>query len=145
MQEKILNWCVCGLFISECFFLLFLPSSDSRNTRRDRALHFTSNSNFIHLPPPLSHLLCPRVSVFITLWFDLFILSITVLLSSPPSRRLHNIFHLITGRSAGVVGSLVCWGVRCKMGSQTCNPPGFLSALHIWQRKQTKHFSSSQI
>ena len=87
-------------------------------------------------PPPslISSTSC--VSFVITLRPDLFILSITALLFSPPSLLLQNIFHLITGCSAGVVESLVCWGVRCTMGSQTCNPPESLSALHIWQAKQ---------
>lgn len=89
----------------------------------------------VSLPPSLTSS-TPCVSFVITLRPDLFILSITALLFSPPSLLLQNIFHLITGCSAGVVESLVCWGVRCTMGSQTCNPPESLSALHIWQAKQ---------
>lgn len=45
-----------------------LPSSDradSRYTKLDRPARFTSSSNFIHLPPPLSHLLHPPVRVLL--------------------------------------------------------------------------------
>lgn len=106
MQEKVWKWCLSH------------PSSGSR----DKAVHLQL---LFHPSPSPSSLASstPCVSFVITLWPDLFILSITALLFSPPSLLLQNIFHLITGRSAGVVESLVCWGVRCTMGSQTCNPP----------------------
>lgn len=135
MQEE--NIKTMHLWFNSFCFASFLWKSRQENTTP----HFNSifNSSIsLHLPPPLSHLRYPLCEFCYYTVVDLFILPITALLFSPASLLLHNIFHLIAGCSAGVVESLVCWGVRCEMGSQTCNPHGFLSALHIRQWKKTK-------
>lgn len=118
-------------FISFCFASFLWQSRQESTAPRFNSIFNSSIS--LHLS-----LTSSTPCEFYYTVLDLFILPITALLFSPPSLLLHNIFHLIAGCSAGVVESLVCPGVRCEMGSQTCNPHCFLSALHIRQRKKTK-------
>ena len=122
VKQKILVWNVLQLkicknnmwacrvfspFNRECFSSCFHHLTEQTGGAQGQTGLLASPPSLIH-PSPLHPSLASSPASVITLGLDLFILSITALLFPPP----HSIFHLITGRSAAVVESLVCWGVR---------------------------------